>query len=258
MPRQRIEGVDIYYEVHGDGDPLILIHHGIGCTRMWEKFLPAFSKCYKVIVYDRRGFGKSEKGEGFRDYYLNDQYNPKSIHELSVLLRHLDVDKPINIVGQCEGGAVGFHFAAEYPERVRAIVSSSTLCYSKTTVGELCKDKMFASFEDTDTEFRGKLIEWHGDSYAQELYALFMEMGGAYGSGVFDLRGTLKKVACPALVIYPDRSRLFDVEQSLMMYRALPQGELAVLPNCGHNTYEEQPDEYQKHILSFFERCCAS
>jgi pimeloyl-ACP methyl ester carboxylesterase len=61
-------------------------------------------------------------------------------------------------------------------------------------------------------------------------------------------------VSCPALVLYPDRSFLFDVEQGVTLYRHLPKGELAILPNCGHNTYEEQPEEYIRIILSFLKR----
>ena len=72
MTKVKIDGVDIYYEVHGEGVPLILIHHGIGCTKMWEQLVDGFSTRYKVISYDRRGFGRSGKGKNFRDYYRSD------------------------------------------------------------------------------------------------------------------------------------------------------------------------------------------
>ena len=121
-------------------------------------------------------------------------------------------------------------------------------------MSEFVDDKMFLSFEDTPPEYQKKLIYWHGETYAKKLYSLFMEMGGAYGSNIFDLRGLLKNIECPALVLYPDRSSLFDVEQGVLMYKSLPNGEFAVLPNCGHNTYEEQPEEYQRYILSFLEK----
>lgn len=254
MPEVNINGVNIYYEVHGQGEPLVMLHHGIGCTKMWEEVLPGFAARYTVITYDRRGFGRSGKGDNFRDYYLSEQYNQNSVRELSILLEHLDVKGKIYLIGQCEGGVVGFHYTAQNPERVKAIAISSTLCYSQVPVSELMADKMFSSFEDANSEFQSKLVYWHGETYARELYSLFMEMGGAYGSGVFDLRDTLKNIQCPALVLYPDRSRLFDVEQAVLMYHSLPKGELAVLPNCGHNTYALQPEEYQRIILSFFAR----
>ena len=69
---------------------------------------------------------------------------------------------------------------------------------------------------------------------------------------MFDLRPTLELVNCPTLVLYPDRSFLFEVEQGVAFYRHLPKGELAVLPNCGHNTYDEQPEQYGSHIVVNF------
>jgi pimeloyl-ACP methyl ester carboxylesterase len=64
----------------------------------------------------------------------------------------------------------------------------------------------------------------------------------------------LPSVQCPALVLYPDRSFLFDVEQGVAFYRGLPRGELAVLPKCGHNTYEQRPLAYAREILEFLDR----
>jgi len=259
MPKVNNNGVNIYYEVHGQGEPLILLHHGAGSTKMWEEVLPGFAAKYKVISYDRRGFGNSDQGEHFRDYYRSEQYILNSVRELSILLEYLDIKNKMYLLGQCEGGAVGFHYAAQNPDRVKAIAISSTMCCSKAGTSQPSQpsdSKILPSFEEAPPVFREKLIHWQGETYAPEFFSLFVEGGGVYGTGSepFDLRGTLKNVQCPALVLYPDRSRLFDVEQAVLMYRSLPQGELAVLPNCGHNTYATQPEEYQRIILSFFAR----
>jgi pimeloyl-ACP methyl ester carboxylesterase len=56
------------------------------------------------------------------------------------------------------------------------------------------------------------------------------------------------------MVLYPDRSFLFDVEQGVTFYRLLPKGELAVLPKCGHNTYDQKPEAYVREILAFLDR----
>jgi len=109
-------------------------------------------------------------------------------------------------------------------------------------------------FRDLEPEIREKLAQWHGKDHAESFYNQFRTYGGAYGTGFFDLRDVLSSVQCPALVLYPDRSFLFDVEQGVALYRRLPKGELAVLPHCGHNTYEEQPQEYSRLILSFLQR----
>jgi pimeloyl-ACP methyl ester carboxylesterase len=259
MPRVSITGINTYYEVHGhevhgQGKPLVLVHHGLGSTKMWEKLLPAAAASYRVILYDRRGFGRSDPGENFRDYYLSEQYIQNSVTELSALLEYLHIKDGIYLVGQCEGGVVAFSYAAQNPGAVKAVAVSSTLCYSKAKMTEYLAGKMIPSFEEIDREFRETFVSWHGETHAPKLFSLFMEFGGAYGSGVFDLRETLREVRCPSLVLYPDRSRLFEVEQGALMYRSLPAGELAVLPDCGHNTYAEQPEEYQRIMLSFLAR----
>jgi len=254
MPKANINGVKIYYEVHGQGEPLVLLHHGFGSTKMWEGLLPVFAARYKVVSYDRRGFGESDEGERFQDYYRSEEYVDNSVRELSDLLEFLNVEDGIRLLGQCEGGVIAFYYAARYPHKVKAIAISSTLCYSKILMPELNSSRMFSSFEEADSEFQHKLVYWHGETRARQLYDMALPGGGAYGSGVFDLRDILRNVQCPALVLYPDRSKLFEVEQAILMYRALPNGELAVLPRCGHNTYALQPEEYQRIVLSFFER----
>jgi pimeloyl-ACP methyl ester carboxylesterase len=89
---------------------------------------------------------------------------------------------------------------------------------------------------------------------AELFFEQFRTFGGAYGRDTFDLRPDLSSITCPTLVLYPDRSYLFDVEQAVAMYRALPEGELAVFPNCGHNNYEHQPEAYIRIVSLFIEK----
>lgn len=109
-------------------------------------------------------------------------------------------------------------------------------------------------FQDLEPEIKKKLVDWHGEEHAESFFNQFRKYGGAYGTRFFDLRDVLPSVTCPALVLYPDRSFIFDVEQAVAFYRCLPNGELAILPNCGHNTYEHQPKEYISCVLNFLKR----
>ncbi len=62
MAFANINGFDLYYEIHGKGDPVILLHHGFGCTRMWEDIFPALIEYgYQVVLYDRKGYGRSQR-----------------------------------------------------------------------------------------------------------------------------------------------------------------------------------------------------
>jgi pimeloyl-ACP methyl ester carboxylesterase len=250
MPFAGINGINLYYEIQGHGDPLLLLHHGFGCVGMWDKVVPQLvEQGYKTICYDRRGYGQSEPGVGFDDFYVGDQFRPDSVQELETLRDWLGFDS-FHMLGQCEGGVVAVDYAARYPHRVRRIVTSSTMCFSSVVMPEFNAAKFTKSFDELDPNLQKKLIGWHGDR-AKVFFNQFRQCGGAYGTSYFDLRDTLSKVNCPTLVLYPDRSVLFEVEQGVAFYRSLPQGALAVMPNCGHNTYDEQPEEYVSHVVNF-------
>jgi pimeloyl-ACP methyl ester carboxylesterase len=257
MPFTETNGLKTYYEIHGkskNGDTVVLLHHGFGCTKMWKDIYPALvENGYRVVMYDRRGYGQSERGTDFKKFYESDGFRPESVKELAVLRESLDLDS-FHIIGQCEGGVIGADYSAKYPEQVLSFVTSSTQCYSNIPMPELNRQKFPKPFRDLAPDLRKKLINWHGKDYAESSYNMFRTYGGAYGKGFFDLRGVLQLVKCPTLVLYPDRSFIFDVEQAIAFYRCLPMGELAVLPNCSHNTYEDQPGEYIRFVLSFFTR----
>ena len=243
----------IYYEIHGQGETIILLHHGFGCTLIWKEIYPALVEAgYRVVLYDRRGYGRSEGGRNFLEFYVSDRFRSESVQELEALKRELGIG-PCHLIGQCEGGVVAADYAAQHPEQIRSLVTSSTQCFSTVPMTELNALKFMKAFADLHPEQREKFTGWHG-SRAETLFDQFRLFGGAYGKDFFDLRNTLRAVTCPALVLFPDRSFIFEVEQGVAFYRHLLFGELMVLPDCGHNTYEERPEEYVRAVLDFFKR----
>ena len=253
MPYTRVRNLNLYYEIHGQGETVVLLHHGFGCLKMWKDIYPALVQAgYRVVMYDRRGYGSSDRGEGYPAFYVSDAFRPESVEDLRDLLAQLGIG-PCHLVGQCEGGVVASDYAARHPYLIRSLVTSSTQCFSKVPMTELNAMKFTKTFAELNPELREKFMDWHGE-HAEVSFNQFRLFGGAYGKDYFDLRNTLRAVSCPALVIYPDRSFIFDVEQGVEFYRHLPFGELAVLPDCGHNTYEERPEEYVREVLEFFKR----
>jgi pimeloyl-ACP methyl ester carboxylesterase len=253
MPYLTINNLKVYYESHGEGETILLLHHGFGCTKMWKDIYPALVQAgYSVVMYDRRGYGLSEKGGDFLEFYVSERFRPESVQDLVALKAQLGIG-PCHLVGQCEGGVVAVDYAARYPDQVRSLVTSSTQCFSQVPMTELNQLKFTKAFRELDPDLREKFIDWHGEE-AESTFNQFRLFGGAYGKDYFDLRNKLRSVMCPALVIYPDRSFIFEVEQGVAFYSRLPCGELMVLPNCGHNTYEERPHEYVRAILDFMTR----
>lgn len=253
MPFEIIHNHRVYYEVHGKGETLFLLHHGFGCLKIWKDIHPRFvSEGYQVIMYDRRGYGQSERGDNFVEFYESDRYRPESLEELRQIKDYFGIG-PCHIVGQCEGGVIGVDFAVRYPDEIMTLTVASTQCFSEMPMRELNIVRLVNQFDFLDPDLQAKVVDWHGDA-AEMNYNQFAKYGGAYGIEYFDLRPKLSAVKCPTLVLYPDRSSIFDVEQSVAFYRHLPKGELAVFPRCGHNTYDQRPEEYMRTILDFIER----
>jgi pimeloyl-ACP methyl ester carboxylesterase len=107
-----VEGTRLYYEVAGEGFPLILIHGFSADRRVWDYLFEPFANHYKAIRYDSRGFGNSALPDG--KPYSHQQ-------DLKALLDHLSISQA-HIVGQSMGGEIGIEFALAYPQMVRSLV----------------------------------------------------------------------------------------------------------------------------------------
>jgi pimeloyl-ACP methyl ester carboxylesterase len=229
------------------------MHHGFGCGKIWKAIYPRLIvQGYRVVIYDRRGFGQSEPGGDFQDFYESYSYRPYSVEELRIIMESLDI-KECHLVGQCEGGVVGIDYAIKYPLEVKTLTVASTQCYSEVPMIELNAMKFVDGFAHLEPQIQAKMVDWHGKN-AEVRYDQFARYGGAYGMAHFDLRPILPRVVCPTLVLYPDRSSIFDVEQAIAFYRHLSKGEVAVFPKCGHNTYEQRPEDYIRTVLDFIMR----
>jgi pimeloyl-ACP methyl ester carboxylesterase len=253
MPFEKINNLKVYYEVHGEGEVIMLMHHGFGSSKIWEYVYPHFvAQGYKVIMFDRRGYGQSERGNDFPEFFQSDRYRLESVEELRILKSSLGITE-CHLVGQCEAGVIGIDYSIKYPREVKTLTVAGTQCYSKAPMTEFVVTKFKKQFANLEDDIKARTIKNHGED-AEINYNLFIKAGGAYGLDYFDLRPVLPLVPCPTLIIYPDRSIYFDVEQSIAFYRHLLNGELAVFPKCGHDTHEERAEDYTRTILDFIMR----
>ncbi|MBI4336388.1 MAG: alpha/beta fold hydrolase [Chloroflexi bacterium] len=112
MPSVPINGSNIYYEVHGTGSPLVLSHTGWTSVENWKAVLPGLARRYQVVVYDRRGCGRSSGPEG-------DHSAAQWLEDLHKLLGHLDIDRAY-VGGVSYGAFLSLEFALAYPEMTAA------------------------------------------------------------------------------------------------------------------------------------------
>lgn len=107
-----VDGALIYYELEGEGHPLLLIHGGLGSLRMWDGVVPALADRYRVIRFDTRGFGRTET----EDVEFSNRADAAAV------LDHAGAESAY-LVGQSRGGMIALDLALEQPERVDALVS---------------------------------------------------------------------------------------------------------------------------------------
>jgi 3-oxoadipate enol-lactonase len=106
-----VPGGRLYYEVEGDGHPMLLIHGGLGSLRMWDEQVPEWSKRYRVIRYDTRGYGQTD----------TDAVSFSNRADAAAILDHFGAPTAY-VVGQSRGGMIALDFTIERPDRVDALV----------------------------------------------------------------------------------------------------------------------------------------
>jgi len=259
MATVRVNGVELYYEVHGEGAPVLLIH-GLGSsTRDWEPQVPALAAAYKVIAFDVRGHGRSEKPR--------QRYSVKLFaDDTAALIRALGI-APIHVVGISMGGMIAFQLAADAPELVRslAIVNSGPAMPIKTfaqrlmiwsrvaivrvrgmrKMGEVLATRLLP--EPEHAAARAQFIERWADNDPR---AYLAALHGLVNWTVMD---ALPRIARPVLVLTGDKDYTplaFKQAYTAMM----PEAELVVIDDARHFMPIERPEPFNRALLSFLDR----
>src|SRR5207248_3560558 len=112
-----VNGINLYYETHGSGPPLILLHGGLGSGEMFGPILPTLSERHQVITVDLQGHGRTADIDRPIDVRL-------MAGDIAALIDHLGLDKP-DLVGYSLGGGVAFFTAVNHPQKVGKLVMAS-------------------------------------------------------------------------------------------------------------------------------------
>ena len=237
-----INGINIFYERHGDGPPLLLLHGFTGYGRDWRHVFPEPIEGYTTIQPDLRGHGQTLNPIGdftFRQVAL----------DTSALLDHLGIAK-VKAIGMSLGANVLLHMATQQPERLEAMVLVSTTPYfpaeARAIMGQF-------SFEAMPEEERAIQRERHsgGDVQIQSLFATARGFKDSYT----DMNFTppyLSTIRARTLIVHGDRDPLYPVELALQMYRAIPTSQLWVVAGGGHGPiFGEHAAAFRDTAISF-------
>ena len=238
-----VNGMQMYYEVYGEGRPLVLLHGFKGSSQIWKPIVPDFAKQHRVIVPDLRGHGRSTNPS--RQFT-----HRQSALDIFALLDQLKIDH-FSAIGISSGGMTLLHMATQKPDRIDAMVLIGAATYfpeeARAIMNETTIEKM------TPEEWQAaRLIHKQGDDQIRELVRQFHGFKDSYS----DMNFTppyLSTVKAKTLIIHGDRDPFFPIATALEMYRAIPQAYLWVIPNGGHVPIFGEPAVFVKTSLDFFQ-----
>jgi pimeloyl-ACP methyl ester carboxylesterase len=232
-----VSGVKIYFEVYGEGAPLVLIHGNGGNIAYMKPQVEYFERKYKVIVMDCRGRGNSELGKDSLTYM-------QMTKDVVAILNDLHLDSTY-VVGRSDGGIIALLMAVYYPEKVKKVAAFAAnltpdttalypFFYQQVTADRKQADEMIAK-KDTGQNWkvlqqRNRLMEFQPNISA----------------------GDLHRIKCPVLVMSTDRDIIRE-EHTLFIYRNIARANLCIFPGENHYVTKNNPGLFNATVARFFD-----
>lgn len=262
MPTVKVGDINMYYEVHGEGEPLLLIM-GLGVdVTGWEFFqIPEFSKRYRVIAFDNRGVGRTDAPDA-----------PYSIQMMADdtgrLLDALGVEKA-HVLGLSMGGMIAQELALKYPQRVTSLILATTAARQSGLSAHICDTwrRMMEEGVSQETQLRNTLSWGFTDSFfenaeqvqvvidtmlanpnPQPAYAFVRQVVACVEH---DTRERIGQITAPTLVLVGKEDILLPVKLSEELAAGIPDAELVVLEGAGHGFPIEIADKFNQAVLEF-------
>jgi pimeloyl-ACP methyl ester carboxylesterase len=235
-----VNGVNYYYAIYGTGEPLLLLHGGLGQIEMFGPNLAKLAQHRQVIGIDLHGHGRTALGS--REISLIDMGN-----DMAGVLKKLGYDK-VDVLGYSMGGGVGFQLAVQHPDRVRRLVLLSA---------GYAQDGFFPEMLPQQAQVGAAMAEAMKPTPLYQSYAAvapnpeefpqLLDRMGAFMRKPYDWSADVKKLTMPVMLIYGD-SDMFRPEHIVKFYQLLGGGlkdagwqrehmsrnRLAILPNLTH------------------------
>jgi pimeloyl-ACP methyl ester carboxylesterase len=235
-----VNGLNYYYAIYGKGEPLLLIHGGLGQIEMFGPNLTKLAKSRQVIGIDLQGHGRTSLGD--REFSLVDMGN-----DMAGVLKKLGYDK-VDVLGYSMGAVVAFQFAIQHPQMVRRAVLVSGMFSTDAFYPEMLPQQaalgaaMAEQMKDTPMYKSYVAIAPHPEEFPRLLDTM-----GAYMRKKYDWSADVKKLTMPTMLIYAD-SDMVRPEHIVKFYQLLggglkdagwqreymSQNRLAILPNLTH------------------------
>ena len=260
MPKVKVKEIELFYEIKGSGEPLLLIA-GFMCDRSyWSLLMPSLVSQYQVIRFDNRGIGQSSVPD---DSYSIEQMANDAVGLLDIL----GINK-VHIIGHSMGGRIAQEIALLHPQRVRSLILLSCSAkgderfnsiiaswgdlatkvdfklYEKIVLPWIFTDKFYAVPDMVD-----QLIEWAVNyPFAPKPSVLYHQSRAIINH---DTTNRIQDIDCPTLVMVGKQDILSPVKFSEQLSQGIRNAELIVIEDGGHGFLIECTEAVAEAILKF-------
>ena len=268
MPAVAVRGVNIYYESHGTGFPLVLCYGLGGNHTAWTDQVSAFSQHYRFITWDPRGHGGSDSPTDRSQYGWH-----ASTEDLAALLDHLEIDKAF-VGGLSMGGGISARFCVAHPDRVAALLvldcasalgapPSADEMMGMRNIIQMTKDRGMDAVADhcirNDPNYKTQAEA--GPEALERLYETFRALVPVgYANTIRSMLEPepgysverLSEIVAPTLVLVGDQDP--SEEAAHLTHTKIAGSEFVVIPDAGHLSNLDRPEEFNRHVLEFLGR----
>lgn len=256
----QVKDIRMYYESHGEGIPVVLLHAGFETGRMWAPVVTALCRYYRVITPDSRG-------HGFSDASAEPITYPVMVDDLLQFIQALGLERPF-IAGYSDGGQVARMMAIHHPGLARGYLLGGI--FNRMTAdwrgfmqgvlgiegpGKVDLERVYRQNPGVTRDLQEK----HGRGRENDYWiTMLLQSSTRWWSPAEQTQADFAKIEDPTLFWTGDRDVFCPAEQSVEMYRMVKGAEVAIIPNADHFSIMAQKDIVNLCFLDFMNRVTGS
>ena len=235
-----VNDIKVYYEIYGEGEPLLLLHGNSGSIKAGESQIPELSKHFKVIAVDSRAQGKSTDSDKEITYAL-------MASDMNELINKLKLGS-VYIVGWSDGGNIGLELSFAHPEKVKKLVTfGANYTYENFMAAP---DSVVMDPNDSLIIKTSAFLQWYKAGYDRippEIKKKLTDLTQKYPNFT---KEQLKQIKVPVLIVVGDHD-LIALDQTIAMFNSLPHSQLFIVPGATHFVPIEKSRLINSEVISF-------